>query len=175
VTRSAPERIVRYPDPVLSRRAEAALASGAPLAPLVARLWAACRGHEGAGLAAPQLGVSLRVAVVDGAAVGHHEPEIVLIDPEIVETGPAVRGEEGCLSFPGVFATIRRPGTAVVVTRSVHGKPRTLELEGLAARAVLHEIDHLDGVLMPDRMGPLRRRLFLARYALRNRRPRPPA
>jgi len=175
VSRQARDRIVLFPDPVLSRPADPILGSGTPLEPLVARLWRACRDHDGAGLAAPQIGVPLRVAVVDAEAVGFSGREIVLIDPEIVETGPPVPGEEGCLSFPGLFATVRRPEKATIVTRTAEGRRRTLELEGLPARAVLHEIDHLDGTLMPDRMGPLRRRFFLARHSLRNGRTRPRA
>jgi len=172
VNGTVPDVIRTHPDPVLSRPAAPALSSDTPLEPLLARLWSACHTHGGAGLAAPQLGVSLRVAIVDGDTVGHAMPRIHLIDPEILETGPAVRGEEGCLSFPGIFATVRRPGTATVLVRTPAGKEHVLRLEGLAARAVLHEIDHLDGILMPDRMGPLRRWLFLRRYALRTRRKR---
>lgn len=170
MTGDGPAPIVLHPDPVLSTPAAPALASPSRITTVLERLWTTCHSHGGAGLAAPQIGVSLRLAVVDGELVDFEEPEIILVDPEILETGAPVRGEEGCLSFPGLYATIRRPRSATVRTHDAEGRERILELEGLPARAVLHEIDHLDGILMPDRMGPLRRWIFLRRHALRRRR-----
>ena len=163
-------RIVRYPDPVLRRPADSAPPPGPELADLADLLWATCRASGGAGLAAPQIGVSRRVAVVDGGLVDHPLERILLVDPELEWQDGRQRGDEGCLSFPGLYATVTRPARISVRTSGMDGRPLAVSAEGLAARAICHELDHLDGVLLPDRLGPLSRRWFLVRYALRRRR-----
>ena len=165
--------ILVHPHPVLRSPAAPARDAG-ETGRLVRTLWRVCRRHGAAGLAAPQIGVSLRVAVVDGRAVGAPVERIVLIDPELLETAGSVRREEGCLSFPGLYATVRRPRRIAVRTTTPSGNTEILALEGLAARAVCHETDHLDGVLLPDRLGPIGRRLFLLRHWIRNRRRQSP-
>src|SRR5438067_6089989 len=106
----------------------------------------------GVGLAAPQVGVPLRLFVVD-VSVGHDASGlVVLINPEFVERGGVQLEEEGCLSVPGFNATVVRPSHAVVKGRDRHWDERTYEASGLLARAFQHEMDHLEGTLFVDRL-----------------------
>ena len=113
--------------------------------------------EPGVGLAAPQVGIPLRLMVIDVAPNGKSQP-LVFINPKIEETKGRVGAEEGCLSFPGIYASIRRAEWVKVTALNENGLPMTVSGGGLLARCILHEIDHLDGVLMIDRM-PLARRL----------------
>ncbi len=156
-----------FPDPVLRRAAAPAPPPGPELTRLAELLWTTCRRAGGAGLAAPQIGVSRRIAVVDGETVNHPEKRILLVNAELERQEGRQRGEEGCLSFPGMFATVTRPARIAVRTTDLDGTSRVITAQGLAARSICHEMDHLDGVLFPDRLGPLSRRWFLVRFALR--------
>ena len=102
---------------------------------------------DGVGLAAPQVGVRKRIAVVD---VG--EGPVVLINPEVVSTEGEQTGNEGCLSVPGKCGVVTRPMKVVVKTRNLNFEWEEIEGEGLFARAMLHEMDHLDGVLYVDKV-----------------------
>ena len=115
---------------------------------------------EGIGLAANQVGLARRIAVVQ---VGDH-PELVLINPEILETEGKEKGEEGCLSIPEIFADIDRAQRIVVETTNLDGERERHELTDLFARAVQHEIDHLDGVLFLDHLSPLKRRMLQKKW-----------
>jgi peptide deformylase len=108
--------------------------------------------YDGLGLAAPQIGVNRKVAVV-----GYEGREYVLINPVIVEAKGNQIGEEGCLSFPGLFERVSRPESVTVEFLDEQGQPQTLLATGLLARAVAHEVDHLNGVLLIDKISPLRR------------------
>lgn len=128
---------------------------------LVARLDNALRKAGGVGLAAPQLGDQRRVLVLrpPGSAAA---PPQVMINPRLESgAGPLVPCEEGCLSFPGLFLTLWRPRAIRVSYRNRAGRPDCLEIDGLPARIVQHELDHLDGVLFIDRL-PRWRRWLLA-------------
>lgn len=118
---------------------------------------------RGIGLAAPQVGVSKRIIVVDV-----NEPDVkpfALLNPRIVESGATPdRAEEGCLSIPGVSAVVERPATVVVEGLDRFGQPVRIEAEGMLARCLQHEIDHLDGVLFIDRLGPLKRNMVLRKF-----------
>ncbi len=115
----------------------------------------------GVGLAAPQVGVDLRVFVVD-LSVGQRPADLhVLINPEFVEREGLQLEEEGCLSVPGLYATVPRPARAVVRGQDRDGRHVTVEGVGLLARALQHEMDHLSGRLFLDRIRPIRRRLLL--------------
>src|SRR5262249_53089928 len=107
----------------------------------------------GIGLAAPQVGVSLRLVVVDDGKRATR----ALINPVIVERRGSVVAEEGCLSLPGIFADVERSEWVRVEARDSDGQPVSLELRGLHARVIQHEIDHLDGVLFIDRLPPVAR------------------
>ncbi len=114
----------------------------------------------GIGLAAPQVGVSLRLMVIDikgGEEQGH---QIVFTNPEITEQEGTQETEEGCLSIPGFTAVVERPSRVHVVGQDLEGNPQELDAEGVLARAVCHEIDHLDGILYLDRASVLKRDLI---------------
>ncbi|HUO86740.1 MAG TPA: peptide deformylase, partial [Thermoanaerobaculia bacterium] len=111
----------------------------------------------GVGLAAPQVGVSRRVFVVDVSVGEDPEALHVFVNPRIVERSGQVAEFEGCLSIPELSEKVERPQRVVVEARDAEGKPFTLEAEDLLARAICHENDHLDGVLFVDRLRGLRR------------------
>lgn len=112
----------------------------------------------GVGLAAPQVGESLRLCVVD-LSVGQRASDLhVLINPTLVSMEGMQLHEEGCLSVPGIEATVVRPARVVVRALDRQGHARDIDAEGLLARALQHEIDHLDGVLFVDRLRPMYRR-----------------
>ncbi len=159
--------ILEYPHSLLSQSCQPVSSRGVELDRLIRQLIEARRAGGGAGLAAPQIGIQQRVAVIDGPAVELGRNEIVLVNPEITASGGRQRGEEGCLSFPGAWARISRPAEVTVRGWDPSGGELSFTATGLAARAVCHEVDHLDGVLLPDRMGPIRRWVFLLRYSLR--------
>ena len=125
----------------------------------VADLFETMHAAKGVGLAANQVGVATRVAVVE--ADGHR---LVLINPRIVEASGKETGEEGCLSIPDLYADVTRPDHVVLEAIDEHGQPYRVELEGLPARAVQHEIDHLDGILFLDHLSLLKRRRLLGRW-----------
>lgn len=118
---------------------------------------------DGVGLAAPQVGVPLRMFAYD--VRDSDLPSGVLIDPEVVEREGAEKGEEGCLSIPGLSAVVERAERVVVTGRDPEGEEVRLEAEGLLARCLLHEHDHLEGVLFLDRVSPLKRKLLLDRWS----------
>lgn len=117
-------------------------------------------GHDGLGLAGPQAGEPVCVFIAGedtGLPLGGHS---VFINPEIELFGPVVRGEEGCLSFPGIYADVERSQGVRVRALDENWEPFSLEIAGLGARLVQHEYDHLGGILLVDRMGALKRRLL---------------
>lgn len=150
-------------DPVLRARAEAVPAVDDELRTLIDDMLETMYAADGVGLAAPQVGVGKRVIVVDVRDPA--APPFALVNPEIVESGDAVdRGEEGCLSIPGLKEIVERPATVVVEGLDRDGNPRRIEATGLLARALQHEIDHLDGILFIDRLSPLKRQMLLNRW-----------
>ena len=124
---------------------------------LLKDMWATMRAARGVGLAAPQIGLSLRVAVIDVRPEGKSH-QLVLINPEIVSLEGDLNDEEGCLSLPGIYAKLQRRARARVRALDEHGEPWEATGEGLLARAFQHEIDHLDGRLYVDRL-PFEERL----------------
>lgn len=118
---------------------------------------------EGVGLAAPQVGLLTRLIVVDPREQGV-EP-VALVNPRVVELGGGMdRSEEGCLSIPGVRDVVERPLRATVEALDLDGAPVRIEAEGLLARVLQHEIDHLEGILFPDRLSPLKRKMLLKKW-----------
>ncbi|TDI09179.1 MAG: peptide deformylase [Acidobacteria bacterium] len=114
----------------------------------------------GIGLAAPQVGANFRLLVIDitgGEEQGH---QIIFTNPELTEQEGTEEAEEGCLSIPGFTAMIERPSKVHVVGQDLEGNPQELDAEGILARAVCHEIDHLDGILYLDRASVLKRDLL---------------
>lgn len=149
--------------PVLRQRAEPVAAVDDTVRELVEDLFETMYAARGVGLAANQVGVARRVAVVD---VGKDVPEpIVLINPEIVEAGEETDvAEEGCLSIPEIFGDIERPLRVVVRALDKEGASFQIESMGYQARAIQHEIDHLDGVLFLDHLSAVKRGLLLSKW-----------
>jgi peptide deformylase len=148
---------------VLRRKAEAVPTPGPELDRLVADMFETMYDAHGIGLAAPQVGLSERLIVVDVKEEGA-EP-MALLNPTVVESGGGRdRVEEGCLSIPGVAATVERPVSVVVEAMDAKGQPVRIRAEGMLARCLQHEIDHLDGVLFIDRISPIKRKMLLAKY-----------
>jgi peptide deformylase len=144
----------RYGDPVLRRRAAEIREVTPELSRIIEDMVETMYDEAGIGLAAPQVGVSLRLMVV-----GHdprREPQ-ALINPAIVDRGGQVTAEEGCLSIPGVFAQVTRAEWVDVEATGVDGQPVKIHGKGLLARVLQHEIDHLDGVLFIDHLDPVTR------------------
>jgi len=130
---------------------------------LVRDLFDSMKAAEGVGLAAPQLGVLKRVVVVD---ISRQQPEILpisLINPRIVAAQGREVGEEGCLSFPDLYGPVPRHTQVRVEALDIQGKQFAVEAEGFYARALQHEIDHLDGKLFIDYLSPLKRQLMRGR------------
>jgi peptide deformylase len=146
--------------PALRERAAEVGAVGPEVTTLVQDLFDTMRAAEGIGLAANQVGVLRRVAVVD---TGDGAP-VVLIDPIIVERYGEERGEEGCLSIPDIYGEVDRATRVVVETTSDDGRRVQVAAVDLKARAIQHEMDHLDGLLFLDRLSPLKRRMLLRKW-----------
>jgi peptide deformylase len=149
--------------PVLRRQAEPVAHVDEEVRHLVDDLFETMRAAKGVGLAANQIGVARRVAVVD---VGEDAPPpLVLINPQIVAAGAErAVAEEGCLSIPEIYGDVERADTVVLEALDRDGRPYRLTVSGYKARAVQHEIDHLDGILFLDRMSAVKRGLLLAKW-----------
>jgi peptide deformylase len=140
---------------------------------LVADLRETLEGTRGIGLAAPQVGELLQVFVLEPSATGlPTSGPLVFVNPEVVAlAGEALLDDEGCLSFPGVFVPIRRAPRVRVRFWDEHGDVKSLEAEGLVARALQHEADHLRGCLYLDAAGPVTRKIILQKLHKRGRLP----
>jgi peptide deformylase len=120
---------------------------------------------EGIGLAAPQVGVSTRVCVVDLRKEDQPEARVALVNPRVVWASRKTEKEvEGCLSIPGLEEVIERPARVRVEGQDPEGNPVSVEADELFARVLQHEIDHLDGILFPDRVSALKRRMLLKKW-----------
>ncbi|MYI06305.1 MAG: peptide deformylase [Gemmatimonadetes bacterium] len=132
---------------------------------LVSDMWDTMYEAEGIGLAAPQVGMSLRILVVDVADEDESRHVHALVNPVVVESSNATdKAREGCLSIPGIEETVTRPARVTVEALSVDGEAVRIEADGLLARALQHEVDHLDGVLFIDRVSPLKRSMLLRKW-----------
>lgn len=146
-------RIVKEGEPILRRKAKPLGRVTKKIRRLISDMFDTMYDADGAGLAAPQIGESLRVIVVDAGAGG-----VALVDPEIVSSSGEDTEVEGCLSIPGQAGYVTRAAEVVVRGLGEDGKRREVRGEGLLARALQHEIDHLDGILFIDKATGLRRR-----------------
>jgi peptide deformylase len=147
--------LTRYPEPVLRKVAEPVQAFDADLADTVGAMFELMYRSKGVGLAAPQVGLRKRLLVLDpsGDAQDPASAPLLLINPVVLElAGPVTTYEEGCLSFPGIFAEVRRPERCRIRAYTLQGEVFEAEYEGFTSRVVQHEYDHLEGVLLVDRM-----------------------
>jgi peptide deformylase len=146
-----------YPDPVLRQPAKSVSELDAELRALIDDMVETMHAAPGVGLAAPQIGRSIRLAVVDVTVGEDPEALHLLLNPEIVEESGQEVDVEGCLSIPDFTEKVVRPGRVVVRSLTAEAEAVEFEFEGYEARAVCHEIDHLNGVLFIDRLRGLRR------------------
>jgi peptide deformylase len=153
--------IVKYPDPILSRPGEPITEFDAELRKLVADMFETTYANQGIGLAAPQVGVSKRLTVIDVSQGKKPEDKLVLINPEIISNEGKLYEEEGCLSFPEITEKVVRAAKVRVRAQNEHAKWFEMDGDDLLARCFQHEIDHVDGVLFLFRMSALKRSLNL--------------
>lgn len=146
-----------YPDPVLRIRCSEVESFDSELQELAGNMVETMHAAPGIGLAASQVGVEVRLAVVDITAGESAAAIHVLVNPEIVATAGRHIDEEGCLSIPGITEKVNRPASIQVRATGLDGEPFEIEADELLARAICHEIDHLDGVLFVDRLVGLRK------------------
>ncbi|WP_428486258.1 peptide deformylase [Rhodopila sp.] len=165
--------ILIAPNPILKARAHAVQPGDIErVRSLIPRMFGSMYKAPGIGLAAPQVGESLRVVVVDLMPNDQHQP-YGLINPEVIATSQELATrEEGCLSLPNQFADITRPAKVKVRYLDLSGAKREIEAEGLFAACLQHEIDHLDGVLFVDHLSILKRNMIMRRLAKEQRQKR---
>jgi peptide deformylase len=159
--RAALAQIRQYPDPVLRMRANEVDDAGEAVPELVERMTKLMQEARGVGLAAPQVGVLRRVLIYQ---TSDEDPVVALVNPRLTGTSEEQETlDEGCLSLgaASVIVPVARPATVTVEARTPDGEPVTIEAEGLEARVIQHELDHLDGVLIIDRTGLAERRTAL--------------
>lgn len=152
-------KIVHYPEPVLLAVGKPVLDFDAQLKTLVEDMFETMYAAKGVGLAAPQVAVSSRVFVMDCSGGEDETQKIAAVNPEIIMQEGEQIGDEGCLSFPGIYQQIQRNMRAIVRAQDVDGNWFELDATELTARCALHETDHCDGVVFLDRMTILKREM----------------
>lgn len=155
--------IVKYPEPVLQKKAEPVTEFNTDLKKLADDMFESMYAAEGIGLAAPQIGISKRMYVVDLSVGKNPEERLVLINPEIIEKEGKQTEEEGCLSLPDIRDKVNRHFRVRMRAQDVDGKWFEIDGEELLSRAFQHELDHLDGILFIDRLSRLKKDLILRR------------
>ena len=152
--------ILKYPNPILKKKSEDVQTFDDDLEKFVKDLFNAMRKYDGVGLAAPQVGVLKKIAVIE-----YDEKQYVLINPKVIDQKGLQDDEEGCLSFPGIYAHVTRPEWVKVETLDVKGEKKIYEVHGFTARAFLHEMDHLSGKLFIDDLSSLKRNAIKKKVA----------
>jgi len=151
--------IVKYGDPVLERPGDAVVEFDAKLKRLVSDMFETMYSARGVGLAAPQIGVSKRLFVMDCSAGRDPEARVALVNPVVLSVEGEQTGDEGCLSFPGIFFPVKRNLRAVLRAQDLNGEEFEFDGLDLEARCMLHETDHCDGIVFIDRTTSLKREL----------------
>jgi peptide deformylase len=146
-------KVRRYGDPVLRQRATAVADVTEEIRGIIRDMVETMYDQIGIGLAAPQVGIPLRIIVMDDGTGSTR----ALVNPVITSAAGRGRGEEGCLSLPGIFAEVERHEWVQVDTLDGDGRPAAFESRGMAARVIQHEMDHLDGILFIDHLPPVAR------------------
>jgi peptide deformylase len=162
--------ILIAPHPVLKARARKVIGTDADaMRDLIPRMFAAMYAAPGIGLAAPQVGLSLRMFVIDIAENDKRNP-LVMVNPEIIAASTEMfTREEGCLSLPNQYADVTRPARVKMRFEDEAGIKRELEADGLLATCMQHELDHLDGILFVDHISALKRNMIMRRLAKEQR------
>jgi peptide deformylase len=153
--------VVKWPDPVLAKPGAPVTVFDANLKKLVEEMFESMYAAQGIGLAAPQISISQRLTVIDVSFKKNAEEKLVLINPEIIDRRGSQLEEEGCLSLPEIREKVKRSEWVKVRAQDVNGDWFEAEGEELLARAMQHEIDHLDGILFIDRLSRLKRDLII--------------
>ena len=156
--------IRKYPDPCLRKVCEEIKEITEETRTLAEEMVESMHAASGIGLAANQVGVCVRLVVIETGAQEKEKKPVVLINPEIVLVGSEDIGEEGCLSVPGFYETVKRAEKAVVKALDLNGHEMRLDANGVLARACQHEIDHLNGILFIDHLSSIKKRLFKKEY-----------
>ena len=156
--------ILQFPNPILKQKSRSVQKIDPTILKLVEDLAETMYSAPGVGLAAPQVGCSLRLAVIDVTRTDQPKNLLVLINPEIVAAEGECSWEEGCLSVPECSEEVKRNNKVVVRYQNLRGETAEIIGEDLLAIALQHEIDHLDGILFVDRLSPLKRRLLKKRF-----------
>jgi peptide deformylase len=149
--------IKEYGDPILREKALLVEEITPDILNLIKDMAETMYADSGVGLAAPQVGVSKRIITIDE----DEEKLLVLLNPEIIKSEGEAVEEEGCLSVPGVYSEVKRSLKVVVKALNENGEPIEITKEGLTARALQHEIDHLNGILFIDKIGRMERQILL--------------
>ncbi|HSR09912.1 MAG TPA: peptide deformylase, partial [Thermodesulfobacteriota bacterium] len=157
-------QILHFPNPVLKEKSRPVVQIDPEIRRLACDMAETMYAAPGVGLAAPQVGHPVRLAVIDVTPADQPRNLLVLINPEIVETEGECTWEEGCLSVPDCNEEVKRSEKVVVRFQNLDGEIQEVTGEGLLAIALQHEIDHLDGILFIDRLSPLKRRLLKRKY-----------
>jgi len=152
-------KIVTWPDPILEVPAEPVTQFDDDLKRLVGDMFETMYAAPGVGLAAVQVGISKRLFVMDCSGGKDPSQRIALINPEVLAVEGNQNGEEGCLSFPGIFTPVERSLRAVVRAQDLNGNEFEIDGMELTARCMLHETDHCDGIVFLDKMSPIKREI----------------
>jgi len=144
-------KIVKIPDSILNKKTSVIKKIDAEVVKLVDEMITACRNVNGIGLAAPQIGKSLRVCIINLEHMGL--PPFALINPKIIKKSvKKVVMEEGCLSIPGIFGMVSRPEKVTIEALNLEGEKHKFQADGMLSRVIQHEVDHLDGILFTSKM-----------------------
>ncbi|OGE73871.1 MAG: peptide deformylase [Candidatus Doudnabacteria bacterium RIFCSPLOWO2_02_FULL_42_9] len=144
-------KIVTIPNPILYKKTELIKKFDRSLADLVEKMIETCRAANGIGLAAPQIGKSIRLCVINLEHMGM--PPFALVNPKITKKSwRKIEMEEGCLSIPGIYGIVKRPAKITVEALNLEGEKSKFEADGLLARVIQHEVDHLDGILFTSKI-----------------------
>jgi peptide deformylase len=160
----AVREIRKFPAPILKKKSDTVSVFDEDLQKLIDDMIETMYAAPGVGLAAPQVGVSQRLAVIDISSKDEKYPLIVLINPCILRQDGEIEFEEGCLSIPEYTAKIKRSEHLIVRAHDREGREVEIDAGGLLAIALQHEIDHLDGLLLIDRISPIKREFFKKRF-----------
>jgi peptide deformylase len=165
VIKAAPKlhEVVKWPHPVLAQKGEPVAEFTPELAQLVDEMFDTMYASEGIGLAAPQIGIAKQITVIDVSFKERPEDKLVLVNPVVVSAVGSQVEEEGCLSLPDIREKVRRAEKVKVRAQNVKGEFFDVEGEELLARCLLHEIDHLNGILFIDHLSRLKREMVLRR------------
>lgn len=153
-------RVIKHGNPILRMKAEPVDLENDEIKPLIEDMFVTMDEEGGIGLAAPQVAVSKSFFVIDMGLIEDNGKLTAIINPEILETEGQVKFEEGCLSIPDIREEVTRPETIRVRYQDIDGQIHESEINGMKARVFQHEIDHLNGILFIDRIGPMRRKLL---------------